>query len=322
MNTTGNFAAAAQEFYRQKAFSFLRKDLHIYESSLPGVLPTHSGKVISAYRLGTVAAQTTPLTEGVAPASINVPSHVYTATLAQYGAWSEQSDLLEITGRSDINEQLAQQWGYNGSLTLDTLTYLGYLGGAADYYASNSSQASFNANSYLTSRDLRALNKLFKHNGVRRFSDNTYHLFADPDCTYDIMTDDLFGSVTDLQRREQGDSDKWQNAIGIYGGFKVFETQIIQTADNIGDQQVDNVYQNLAVGAEALMTYSLGSMGNSPDPAMGYQLILNPSNNINLTNPLGQVGSIGWKAPAAFMYIGDDGPRAYRVLAVSSNPSA
>ncbi len=321
MNTTGNMAAAAQEFYRQEAFDFLQQDLYMYDSSMPGILPTHSGKVISGYRLGTVAAQTTPLDEGVAPASLNVPSETFEATLAQYGAWSAQSDLLEITGRSDINQQLAMIWGYNGSLTLDTLTYLAYLSGAAPYYAGLSSQASFNANSFLTSRDLRRLNKLFNHNSVPRFQDGYRRFYGNPDVINDLTTDDLFASVSDLQRRDQGNKDKWLNVAGIYAGFKVFEAPIVSTADNIGDQQVDGVYQNIAVGGGALMTYSLGSMGRPKDPNTGYQLIINPSSNVNMTNPLMQVGSIGWKAPCAFMYVGDDGPRAYTVYATASDPS-
>ncbi len=327
-NTTSTDAAANIEYARQKAFDFIQKNLVIRKSVTACPLPVHSGGLIKAYRRSTLSPTTTPLGEGVTPAGQLIPSVQYTAQLRQYGAWAPFSDLLEDLGPSSFAEQAKAILAYNGKESLDTLAYLAYIANAPAYYAGQSSQASFSSTSYMTSKDLRMLAKLFRHFSVPRFEDGYYRFYADADVVADITTDDLFGGSTDLQRREPSDQSKWLDIIGlagIYAGFKCFETSIIQQVNDVGDQQVDGVYQNLAVGYDALAAFELGKLPSAGNKATGmaggYRLIYVPPDFAAPGNELGQAGSIGWKAPDALMWIGSDVPRAYVVNAVASNPS-
>lgn len=308
--TTSSFAPAAQTLYRKKAFDFLRKNLYFHQSGMMEKIGVNQGQTISTYRVDNLSAATSALTEGTAPAEVQVNGTTFSATLAQYGNWAKVTDLLEITGRSNQMEQFSRQFGYNGGLSIDTLTYTEYLSGATGYYSNGTNSGSFAADSYLTSRDLRRLAKQFRANSVPTFDNGRYRLYVHPDCEYDIVTDNNFGGAVDLQRRDE-DPIKYKGVVGAYAGFDVFTTALITTATV---NSIPGAYQNLAVGYGALLNVHLDGMP--------FQLFVNPSNNVNIANPLGQLGSVGWKATYVADYVGSDGPRAYKVYATASEPTA
>lgn len=306
--TTTSFTAAAQTFYRKQAFDFLRKPLFFYQSGMMESLGDHDGQTISTYRIDNLSAATSTLTEGTAPSEVQIASTLFSATLAQYGNWVKVTDMLEVTGRSKIMDQFSKQLGYNGGLSLDTLTYNEYLSGATPSYANGTDAGSFAADSYMSSKELRRLAKKFRANNVPTFDDGFYRIYLHPDCEFDITTDDLFGSVTDLQKRDSDDL-KWKNVVATYGGFKVYTTSLVGTASVNGQ----TAYQNIALGYGALLNVGL--------TGLPFNLFVNPSSNVNISNPLAQLGSIGWKATYVAKYVGTDGPRAYLDYATASEPT-
>ena len=305
------FSPAAQTLYRKKAFDFLRKDLRFHQSGLMESIPKNGGQVISTYRLDNLSAATSALTEGTAPSEVQVAGTTFSATLAQYGNFAKVTDLLEISGRSDTMEQFSRQFGYNGALSVDTLTYNEYLNATA-HFANNYNSGNMGPDAYVTSKEIRRLGKKFRANNVRPNDDGYYNLFLHPDCEFDVVTDDNFGSVIDLQKRV-GDQNEvlWKGVAGTYGGFKVYTTSLITTTATGTNGQT--AYRNIATGYGALLNVGLGGMP--------FQLFVNPSSNVNISNPLAQLGSVGWKATYVAKLIGTDGPRAYRVLATASEPS-
>lgn len=306
--TTSSFTAAAQTLYRKKALDFLRKNLYFHQSGLMEKFGRNQGQTISVYRIDNLSAATSALGEGTAPSEVQMTSTLFSATLAQYGNWVKVTDMLEVTGRSNVMEQFSRQLGYNGALSIDTLTYTEYLSGATAFYSNGTDSNSFAANSYFTSKDIRRLSKLFRATNVPTFDDGFYSLYLHPDCEFDIMTDDLFSGVSDLQRRDANDV-KWKNVAGTYGGFRCYTTSLVSTA-TVNSQ---TAYQNLAVGYGALI--------NVDADGLPFNLFVNPSSNVTISNPLAQLGSIGWKATYVAKYIGTDGPRAYKAYATASEPS-
>ncbi len=308
--TTSSFTAAAQILYRKKALDFLRKNLYFHQSGLMEKFGRNQGQTISVYRIDNLSAATSALAEGTAPAEVQMTSTLFTAVLAQYGNWVKVTDMLEVTGRSNVMEQFSRQLGYNGALSIDTLTYNEYLSGAQAFYSNGTNSGTFAVNSYFTSKDIRRLSKLFRATNVPTFDDGFYSLYLHPDCEFDVTTDNLFGSVTDLQKRDANDV-KWKNVAGTYGGFRVYTTSLIDSSATVNS--ITDVYQNLAVGYGALM--------NVDADGLPFNLFINPSSNVTISNPLAQLGSIGWKATYVAKYIGTDGPRAYKAYATASEPS-
>ena len=77
-------------------------------------LAMRSGKTMMFRRYAAPAKQTTALTEGVTPTSLAKSKTDVAITMAQYGAWYENSDFLEQTlpeGTLDDVDQLSQNMG-------------------------------------------------------------------------------------------------------------------------------------------------------------------------------------------------------------------
>lgn len=307
-----DFSPADMTLYMKKGLDVLRSDLHLSKWALPFTLERNSGKNVRAYRVGTLSTATTPLTEATAPAVTPMTGTTFTATLAQYGAVNTFSDILEAVGPSSFMEQQSQIFGIQGAETIEKLIYNELVSGASAFYANGSDAGSFDTTSVLTAKDFRRLAKLFRAKKVRgMLDDKMFRLEVHPDCAFDVTSDDVVGGLTDLQKRDP-DQQKWKDVIGVYGGVAAFHSQLIATA-SVGSQSI-TAYQNVACGYGAFAAYDL--------KGMPFRLMLVPPDDINISNPLGLVGAVGWKTAFAAKYIGSDGPRAYVVNAMASEPTA
>ncbi len=308
-----DFSAADMIQYIKKGLDVLRNELHIHNWALPYTMERHGGKNVRAYRIGTLSPATTPLTEGTTPSDTPITSTTFSATLAQYGAVNTFSDMLEAVGPSSFMEQQAQIFGIQAGETIEQLDINELVSNAPYFYAGGTTAATFASNSTLSSTDFRRLNKLFGAKKVRgMMDDKKYRIMLHPDVIFDITTDDLFGGVTDIQRRD-ADKIKYADVIGEYASLLAFRSALIAQAADIGDQDV-TAYQNIACGYGAFAAYDL--------KGMPLKLMLVPPDDINVANPLGLKGTVGWKVAYANDYIGSDGPRAYVVNAVASEPTA
>jgi N4-gp56 family major capsid protein len=305
-----DFSAADMIKYEKKGLDVLRNELHIHNWALPYQIERHSGKNVRAYRVGTLTPATTPLTEGTTPSDTPITSTTFSAVLAQYGAVNTFSDMLEAVGPSSFMEQQSQIFGIQAGETIEQLDINEIVASAPAFYANGSDSGTFGATSKLTSTDFRRLNKMFGAKKVRgMMDDKRYRALLHPDVIFDVTTDDLFGSVTDLQRRDAS-KDKWDDIIGTYANIGAYRSALI------GTTTINSVtaYQNVAMGYGAFAAYDL--------KGMPLKLMLVPPDDINVANPLGLKGTVGWKVAYAVDYIGSDGPRAYVVNAISTEPTA
>lgn len=303
---------AAMIYYKKRALDFLRKDLRFDRMASKERIEGNNGLTINHSRIDTLAAATTALaTEGVAPSEASMTMTTFNFTVQQYGNWVKSTDLVEITERSNTMDQWSSQLGYNGGLSLDSIAYAGWVANATKHYSNNTNAGTFAADSVMTAKEIRRLAKKFRTNDVRPHEDGFYHLVMSPEQEFDIVTDDTFASVSDYQRRGEGDKkDAEMGKVGQYGGFKVFTSSLVDTA-TVNSQ---TAYRAIATGYGAGVSVELAKMP--------FKLFVNPASNVNLSNPLGQQGSIGWKASYVFGWVGSDGPRAYLVYSTASEPTA
>ncbi len=85
-------------------------------------IPKNGGKTIEFRKFSSLAKALTALTEGVTPdgKTLNVSS--ITATVAQYGDYITQSDMLELTAVDNTIVEASKLLGRQAGLTLDTVT--------------------------------------------------------------------------------------------------------------------------------------------------------------------------------------------------------
>ena len=87
---------------------------------------------------------TTALTEGVTPSSQKLAVVDVTATLGQYGGWSEITDVIQDTHEDPILQGMMQVHGQQASESFETLTYLTLRAGTNVVYANGSARNAVN----------------------------------------------------------------------------------------------------------------------------------------------------------------------------------
>ena len=84
-------------------------------------IPQGSGKTIEFRKFAPLAKATTPLTEGVTPDGKSLTVTAITATVAQYGDYITQSDVLELTALDNTILEATKLLGRQAGVTLDTI---------------------------------------------------------------------------------------------------------------------------------------------------------------------------------------------------------
>lgn len=85
-------------------------------------IPQGSGKTIEFRKFAPLNKALVPLTEGVTPDGNSLTVSAMTATVAQYGDYITQSDVLELTALDNTILEATKLLGRQAGLTLDTIT--------------------------------------------------------------------------------------------------------------------------------------------------------------------------------------------------------
>ncbi len=98
-------------------------------------IPGNGGKTIEFRRYDSLPKATTPLKEGVTPDGQNLNVSTITATLAQYGGWTPESDMLSMTAIDNTILNATKVLASQAGRTMDTVTRDVLAGGTNVMYA-------------------------------------------------------------------------------------------------------------------------------------------------------------------------------------------
>ena len=192
-------------------------------------IPRNNGKTVEFRRwtLFTPDKVTQQLTEGVTPSSQSLGQTKVEATIAQYGAYVEISDLLDLTAYDPVIDDSAELLGEQLGIVVDNVTRDAMIADASDQFAAGAANAgSVAATSYLTVDEIRKAVRTLKNNKARRFSGNGrsghFVCIVDPYATYDLQSDSLWQDVS-----------KYSNAEQIYSGEigRLFGVVFVETTE-------------------------------------------------------------------------------------------
>ena len=192
-------------------------------------IPRNNGKTVEFRRwtLFTPDKVTQQLTEGVTPSSQSLGQTKVEATIAQYGAYVEISDLLDLTAYDPVIDDSAELLGEQLGIVVDNVTSDAMIADASDQFAAGAANAgSVAATSYLTVDEIRKAVRTLKNNKARRFSGNGrsghFVCIVDPYATYDLQSDSLWQDVS-----------KYSNAEQIYSGEigRLFGVVFVETTE-------------------------------------------------------------------------------------------
>ena len=220
-NTTTSTSASTyfnKTFYDRKLLETAKTRFVFGNFGQKRPIPKNNGKTVEfrRYNLFTPSASALALTEGVTPDGQSLTQSRVEATIAQYGAYVEVSDLLDLTAYdnviADTTELLGEQLGTSMEwITRDAMcatTNKQYAGGRATRLAITSSDK-------LSVAEVRKAVRTLKKNKARMFTTGTdgssrkphFVCICSPDATYDLQSDSLWQDVS-----------KYNNAEQIYSG--------------------------------------------------------------------------------------------------------
>ena len=245
-------------------------------------IPKNGGKTIEFRKFASLPKATTPLTEGVTPDGKSLNVTAITATVAQYGDYITQSDVLELTSIDNTIVEATKILGRQAGLTLDTITRNVLQSGTNVTYCPKSdgsevtSRAGLDATCQLTVKVVQQVVAKLKGQNAPTIN-GKYVAIIHPYVAYSLMRDPEW---IDAHKYAQPDN-LFTGEIGEIAGVRFVETTEAKVYQG-------GVFGTLIMGANAY--------GVTEITGGGLQTIIKQKGSAGTADPLDQRSSIGWKA--------------------------
>lgn len=213
INTTANTAGTTKlnkTFYdRQLLESAKTRFVHAkYGQKRP--IPKNSGKRVEFRKWNLFDANDAmeALQEGVTPASQALSQSNVEVEVAQYGAYVEVSDLLDMTGYDQVISESAELLGEQLGTVVEWVTRDAMNAGTNVQYANGKSgRGEITAADKLTVAEIRKAVRTLKKAKARPFGDEGrkphFICICSPEATYDLQSDSLWQDVSKYSCAEQ-----------------------------------------------------------------------------------------------------------------------
>ncbi len=295
LNSSGNDLSPEMKTYYDKNLLYAAQaNLVHHQFGQKRPIPKHGGKIIEFRKFTPLAKALTPLTEGVTPAGNQLDVTAITATVAQYGDFITQSDILELTAIDNTIVEATRLLGDQAGLTMDTVVRNILVAGTNVMYAPKidastgaetavNSRANLDATAVLTV-DLieQAATQLKAHNTPKINGD--YVAIIHPHTAYSLMRDPDWRDP----HKYQDTTNLYEGEIGKIAGVRFVESTEAKIWSGSGCPANLAVYGTLVFGADAY--------GVTDVEGAGLQTIVKQKGSAGTADPLDQRSSVGWKA--------------------------
>lgn len=291
-NVTNHNQLSAEDktFYERTLLQRLLPSLMFYNDAEKKKLPKNSGTTMNFRKFDSLTAPSSSLTEGVTPDGNNLTVSTITAKIAQEGDFVQITDLIQMTGIDPVLTETSELLGEEAGLVVDTRIQTAISKGTNVYFAGGATtraglESATTKN--LTGDDIKKLVRKLKNANAKRFSDGFYHMIADPDIAYDLMSDSAWVDVSKYARPEQ----MVKGELGKMHGMKFYETTNLNVVDSSDTAQSKiSVHQAYAYGKGAYSCVNLENGAGKPE------IIVKPNGSAGTSDPLNQRATAGWKS--------------------------
>jgi len=306
---TSSIRHLATVFYKKTSLDNLWKMLRFESAAMPDILPERSGKTIQFFRYSTLSANTSPSSEAVAGAGIQMDSNTISATVSEYSDHMTGSKMLQKTAIDPIADNFAKHLGYRAGLSRDTVCRI-----ELDSAATNSGVQVNTAGAAGSSTDLRRAKFLLEGLDVLPRIDQDFMCLIHPYALYDVMSSDDFVDVVKYANPQTF----IQGEIGKVEGCRLLKTTNVGTD---GTAAPLTKYYTYVIGEGAFGAVTLaGSPGAAPvDPSKSmYQVNVVPG-KISEANPEGKIGFLVSYWMAFVAKILDSTTYRYRIIQMDAS---
>ena len=249
-------------------------------------IPKNGGKTIEFRKFAALAKATTPLTEGVTPDGKGLTVTTITATVAQYGDYITQSDVLELTSLDNTILEATKLLGRQAGLTLDTIVRNVMQSGTNVTYCPKvavdgvetavTSRSNLDDSCQLTVKVLQQVVAKLRAQNTPTIG-GKYVAIIHPYVAYDLMRDP-----------EWIDAHKYAKPDNLYEGEigEIAGIRFVQTSEA-------KIYSG---GVFGTLVFGEGAYGVTEITGGGLQTIVKQKGSAGTADPLDQRSSVGWKA--------------------------
>lgn len=277
-------SAEHSEFYARTLLERLIPELMLTkygEKSIDTSIPKRNGMTISWRRFNSIKVGNHELVEGVTPDSIDATVSKINATVQQYGAYLQTTDLLDTVALDPVVTEFTEVLGEHGGLAIETIVRDIITSGSNVMYAGGVEDSTGAMANKITALDLLKIRRTFKRNHVKPISlpngKKGYLLFAHTDVVTDLMQTEEWKNVNTFV-----DTKNYiEGVAGQLYGVYVVEYDLTENADGL--------YKNFAIGKGA---FGVVDINGSSKP----QIIVKSAGSSGTNDPLNQRSTIGWKA--------------------------
>lgn len=252
-------------------------------------IPKGGGKTIEFRKFSSLPKAMTALTEGVTPDGKTLDVTSITATVAQYGDYITQSDVLELTALDNTILEATKLLGKQAGSTLDTVTRNVLNAGTNVTYCPKigaggaetpvTSRSDLDTTAVLTVKVVQQVVAKLKGQNAPKINGayigiihpyNAYQLMRDPEWKYPHQYKDT--------------SNLYEGEIGMIAGVRFVET----TEAKVWNTGTHAIFSTLFIGD--------GAYGVTEITGGGLQTIVKQKGSAGTADPLDQRSSVGWKA--------------------------
>ena len=218
-------------------------------------IPKNNGKTVEFRRwtLFDPKLVTPGLTEGVTPAGQDLAQSNVTATVKQYGAYVEVSDLLKTSSYDDVMEGATDMLGEQVGTAIEWVTRDEMCSGTNVQYAgSNTVRLTIAATDKLDTTEIRRAVRTLKKKKAKQFSRaggrDHYIAICSPDTVFDLQSDSVWQNVSQYSNAEQIYSGEIGRIFGVVvvesTEAKVFKQAVLNKVNANTSSSTDFVLKN------------------------------------------------------------------------------
>lgn len=286
----GGMSPGMKQFYSRRLLDRAVPNFVHVGHGLQDGIPRQQGRSIEFRRYERPAAATTALTEGTPPGVTNLTITSVAATIGQYGAWNQHSEVLELQNFDPFIGSWTEVWSEQMSDTLDILARNIMTAGTSVQIASTvTSRGAVGGTTAhrITYAEIREGVATLRTQNAKTVDDNKYLGIIHPHTEAEMFADsDIITSFQNAYPRGP-ENPLAQGEIGDFYGVRWLVTSNARIFGSEGASGAD-VYATLIFGRQYY--------GEIDYEAMGARMIVQPVGSGGTSDPLEQTGTHGWKA--------------------------
>lgn len=286
VNTISNLTNENQVFYDTALIKRCLPRLTFYEDGMKKRIPEGKGTSIEWRKFGSLAAATTPLTEGTTPAGQDLNITAITEKLEQYGDFVVVSDVLDMQAKDPVIAETSELLGEQAGLTVNKII-AGVISAGTNvrYAGGKTSTDSLTEADVLTGADVKKAVRDLRKNNIPTFADGYYHATISAEQAYDLMSDTANGGWIDVVKYA-GAKKLLTGEIGEYAGVRF----VVSSETPVGEGASSApVHKALIYGKDSYGVPEIDGGAAKP------KIIVKGKGSAGTEDPLNQRSSIGWK---------------------------